>query len=215
MGLDYTGQGWRGSCTAAPSATTRLLAWQSRNAIPMAISVHVKGNTLGDGANNPRSTIAQYLLCNATVGGIAKQFQVDLRAGGTAFDMVCESLTIDVVNGDPDVADALFCYGAITRYVQGAVWRTPIRTIRAAYVVAVPQTIDIPRYAAKFTILRSGTTVFTFDCLDADGVSVGTLPGPSTNAVAPTAIQLPNGCDKISCTPAATGAINFMFEIGV
>lgn len=215
MSLDFMGQGWRGTCTAAPSATTRLLAWTSRNAIPMAISVHVKGNTLSDGANNPRSTLAQYLLCDAVVGGIAKQFQVDLRSGGAAFDIVCESLTIYVVNGDPDAADALFCFGAITRYVQGAPWRAPTRTVRAVYAVGVPQTIDVPRYSGRFTILRSGTTVFTYDCLDSDGVAIATIPGPSTNAVAPIAIALPGGSDRIACTPAANGAINFIFELAL
>lgn len=216
MSLDFLGQGWRGTCTAAPSATTRLLAWASRNAIPMAISVHVKGNTLADGANNPRSTVLQYLRCNAVVGGIAKQFEVDLRAGGVAFDLVCESITIDVVSDDADAADTLFCFGAITRYVQGAPWRSPIRTVRVTYAAAGSVTAAFPRYAGSLlAVQRSAVGNIKLSIRDADNTVITPLVISLTSNALITA--LPLGADTWLNTDAwgVAETAAYVFELNV
>lgn len=207
----YTGQGYEGTCTAALSATTRLLTFVPSSRVPQVYRVNVMAYAALDGVSLPRSTLGQFLRCTLTAGPVSKTFEVDLGAGGALFDVTCDSLTVDVVNGDADAADVLMCSGSVTRYAEGATSRPPRRTV-VVPVNAGSQQVSVPRHSVAFeTVTRNGAITYNF--WDADGAAVvgAQLPAATQNGAR---VALPLSCERLDLNPV-TIAFAMVFEIGV
>jgi len=207
--------GWTGSCVAAASATTRLLAFESEDELPRAYTVSVKAVRAADPATQPRSLISQNLLVTIAVGGITKIFECDLTAGGDCFDIIAESITIDVVNGSALAVDVLTCDGSVTRHVEGVQWRVPRRSQVTTWVNAVPQNVVIPRYAKNMWIHKTTSTNLALSILSGGGTTIFIYTLGNLSVVAPHFIPLPNGGDSLQATPGANMSSLQVYEIGV
>lgn len=213
--MSIANNGWRGSCTALASATTPLLDFDSREELPRAYSVCVKAFRAADNKDNPRAVAGQVLACTIFVGGVEKKFSVGFKAGGVVFDVVCERLTINVVNPSAAANDVLTVDGSVTRYVEGVPWKDPTSTVLITWVNGVAQNSPVPRYAKEVSITKTSTTTLTMTLLDAAGAVLGTLAIGSMVITAPFQVKLPGSMDSFQATPGANMTSIHVYTLGL
>lgn len=209
MGLDYTGQGWSGSALAGLASTTRLLAFAPRQALPRPYTVNVVARLVGDAAIVSRSLLNQSLLVTYTNRGVSKTIAVDIAAGGAIFDIVADSITIDVVNAGTAI---LAVQGAITRYVEGTPWRNARRTLTVP-AGAGPFALTVPQHAKSFTI-HNRNAGLAGEFRDANNVALGTFGIPATQNIFAQDLEIPIGTNNLNVIGTVAALLVVVFEIG-